>query len=264
MKKKYYGQHFLNNKKIINEIVNVFDLTNKTVIEIGPGAGALSRALLTKALFVYGFEIDTDLKETLLKLEREHHNFKVIYQDILTVDLNTFMKEKKLKESYLIANIPYYITGPILMKLLETEKITKAIIMMQKEVGLRLLAKAGKSYNSLSVYMQTFYELKKERLVKRTNFNPPPLVDSIIISFVKKDDYLKRITNLDNYLEFVKFSFVQKRKTLVNNLSTSFKLPKDEVIKKLMSIDLNYNPLTRAESLTIENFISYSEGWYRD
>lgn len=261
-KKKKYGQHFLTNKQIIKEIVNYDDLSDKIVIEIGPGAGVLTEELAVICKQVYAFEIDTDLQSTLSKITSKHDNVEFFYKDILTVDLNRFHIDHKIDFSALVANIPYYITAPILMLLLETEYIKTATIMMQKEVGERISSRFGKDYNALSVLLQTYFNVNKVKTVSKKHFNPPPKVDSIILNFKRKNDYKNLIKNEANFKEFIKVSFTQKRKTFVNNLTDGFKLKKEEVIEKLIKANPNFDLMIRAENLSIEDFILYSNEWY--
>ncbi len=263
-KKKKYGQHFLINKRIIEEIVNYQDLKDKTVIEIGPGEGVLTVELAKVAKEVFAFEIDLDLKPTLVNLSHIYPNVVFYYEDILKVDLEKFHKEHKIDFSALVANIPYYITGPILMLLLNTRQIEIATIMMQKEVGERIFSTSGKDYNALSVLMQTFFEIKVVKKVSKNNFNPPPKVDSIILNFARKKGVEKLIKNEANYKEFIDVSFKQKRKTFVNNLASGFNIEKSIVLEKLLKINANFDPLIRAEKISINEFILYSNEWYDD
>ncbi len=262
--KKKYGQHFLTNKQVIKEIINYNDLSNKIVIEIGPGAGVLTEELAKVGKYVYAFEIDKELKPVLVKNTSKYENVQIFYEDILNVDLNQFHKEHEIEFSALVANIPYYITAPILMMLLDAKQIEIATIMMQKEVGERIISKFGKDYNALSVLLQTHFNVNKVKTVSKKHFNPPPKVDSIIINFTRKNDYQNIIKNETNYNEFVRASFKQKRKTFLNNLASEFKLEKDFVLDKLIKINKDFDPLIRAEKMKIEDFILYSNEWYDD
>ncbi len=263
-KKKKYGQHFLTNKQVIREIVNYNDLTDIVVIEIGPGSGVLTEELAKICKYVYAFEIDTDLKPYLDKIANNYNNVEFLYKDILTVELDKFHFDNKIEFSALVANIPYYITAPILMLMLNTKQFETATIMMQKEVGERISSTSGKSYNDLSVLLQTYFNVNKVKTVSKKHFNPPPKVDSIILNFSRKNDYLKLIKNEDNYKEFIRVSFAQKRKTFLNNLTEGFGLDKSVVLEKILKINPLFNPLTRAENMTINDFILYSNGWYND
>lgn len=260
--KKYLGQSFLINKTIVDKIVSSVNLFNEVVLEIGPGKGALSSFLVEKAKMVYAFEIDQSLKESLNIIEQKYQNFKVIYKDILKVDLNDFIDEIAVNEVLLIANIPYYITGPLLNKMKDTKGIKKAVLMVQKEVGERLLANVGnKNYGSLTVLFNLHFEIKRVINVKRTNFYPKPKVDSVVLKFIRSNTFIKRVNNLKEFYEFVDAAFKMKRKTLVNNLAHYYQISKEEVTQKIKTVEPDFNLLERAENITLERFIAFSNGW---
>lgn len=262
--KKHLGQNFLINQSVIKKITDSVNTQKNVVLEIGPGRGALSSVLIENSLAVYAFEVDEELKKYLTPLEEQHNNFEVIYGDVLKVDLNDFLKKRNIEEAYLIANIPYYITGPLLNKIKDTNKISQAVIMMQKEVGKRLLAThKTKEYGSLSVIFNFYFEIKNVVNVKRTSFYPQPKVDSIVLKFIRTNKYINDVVNIEQFNEFVEAAFKMKRKTLVNNLTSYYQITKEEVVKKLKEIELNFNVLERAENLSIERFIAFSNGWYK-
>lgn len=260
--KKHLGQNFLVNKTIVNKITNSVNLQNQIVLEIGPGRGALSYALIHEAKEVYAFEVDTSLKEYLDVLEQENNNFKVIYEDVLNIDFDEFIKKLNVEEVYLIANIPYYITGPLLNKIKETKKITKAVIMMQKEVGERLLAEPkNKEYGNLTVTFNLHYKISRVTNVKNTSFYPKPKVNSIVLKFERTLKYLDNIKDLNKFYEFVDASFKMKRKTLVNNLSNYYNISKEETIDKLIKVEPDFNIFERAENIILSRFIDFFNGW---
>lgn len=262
--KKHLGQNFLINKNVIKKITESVNTKDKIVLEIGPGKGALSSTLIKNSHELIAFEIDESLKEYLTPLEESHQNFTVIYNDILKIDLNEFLKQRKISEVYLIANIPYYITGLLLNKIKETKNISTAIIMMQKEVGERLLANVGsKAYGALSVVFNTYFDISKVINVSKTSFYPKPKVDSVVLKFIRTDKYLKEIKNITNFNEFVEAAFKMKRKTLINNLVSYYNLSKEETIKNLTKIDAEINVLERAENITLKRFINFANGWYK-
>lgn len=262
--KKRYGQNFLTNKSISKQIVEASEIKDKIVFEIGPGKGALTKELIKEASFVYAFEIDLSFKPILNKLTLENP-LKVIYDDILKINLTQLIKENNLNDITCVANIPYNITGPILTKLKDNPEITRLVLMVQKEVGNRLLAMSNtKAYGELSVVFNYFYEISKVVDVKRTNFYPIPKVDSVVIKLDKINNYQKEVNNELNFLEFVKASFMQKRKTLINNLKAYYQLSSEEVKDKIIKIDPNFNFLTRAEAISINEFIILANGWYDD
>ena len=180
------------------------------------------------------------------------------------MDLNQFLKAKKIDDCIVIANIPYYITGPILKLIADTEVISSTTLMMQKEVGDRLLARSGKTYGALSVLLGYKYDIKKVTNVKNTAFYPVPKVDSVVLKFDKTDSYLNEIKDAEKFIKFVKTAFLQKRKTLVNNLSSGYQINKQDVIDNLKEIAPDYNSLERAENVSIKAFIKYANGWKYD
>lgn len=260
--KKHLGQNFLINKNIVKTIVDSVDLKSKTVFEIGPGRGALTSLLAENAQFVYAFEIDKSLKTHLNEIEKSNDNIKVIYDDVLKINFNEFIKDNNLNDVYLIANIPYYITGPLLNKVIKTVDISVAVIMMQKEVGERLLASpTSKAYGNLTVMFNFHFDITRVVNVKRTNFYPRPKVDSVVLKFERKNDYLKKVDSEEFFTEFVDAAFKMKRKTLVNNLKAHFDLSTQEVIDKLQKTDVNFNDFERAENITVMRFIELANGW---
>lgn len=261
--KKHLGQNFLKNESIVEKIIQANAISNEIVIEIGPGMGALTKHLVNAKQLI-AFEIDTSLKPHLNEVIKNHNNVEIIYQDILLMDLNAFLKERGINSCILIANIPYYITGPILKLIADTKAITSTTLMMQKEVGDRLLATKGKAYGALSVLLGYKFEIKKVTNVKNTAFYPVPKVDSVVLKFDKTNKYLKAISDEDKFIKFVKIAFAQKRKTLVNNLTAGYHIEKEKVIENLKEIDPNFNNLIRAENVSIETFITYSKGWKYD
>lgn len=252
--KKKFGQNFITDENIIDSIINKADIMDDTlVIEVGPGSGSLTYKLCTKAKQVVCFEIDVTLKEVLSNNLKEFNNVDIIYEDFLKVDLVEILKQYQYKNLYLIANLPYYITTPIITKLIDERiDIDKIIVMVQKEVGSRFTAKPNsKDYNSLSIFLQYNFNIKKLMDISRNVFIPKPNVDSIIVEFSKKEKL--PVKNLDVFYNLVKDSFVQKRKTLKNNLKKYDLLIVEQVLEKY-GYDLN----VRAEQLDIKIFIDIS------
>lgn len=252
--KKKFGQNFITDENIIDSIVNKSEIVDDTlVIEVGPGSGSLTYKLCTKAKKVLCFEIDVTLKEILSNNLKEFDNVDIIFEDFLKVDLNSVLKNYKYKHLYLIANLPYYITTPIITKLIDDKiDIDKIVVMVQKEVGARFTAKPNtKDYNSLSIFLQYNFNIKKLMDISRNVFIPKPNVDSIIVEFTKKEK--EHVKNIDVFYNLVKDSFVQKRKTLRNNLK-KYDLSIIETVLKKYGYDLN----VRAEQLDIEKFIDIS------
>ncbi len=249
--KKSFGQNFIVDENIINSIISKANIDKDTlVIEIGPGAGSLTCALCEEAKNVLCYEIDTRLKEILDKQLEKYNNVGIIYQDFLKVDIKKDIEKYDYKKLYVVANLPYYITTPIIVKIIENEiDIDKIIIMVQKEVGDRFKAKPGtKDYNSLSIYINYYFNVKKLIDVSRNVFIPKPRVDSIVVEFTKKDDKLF-LKNKNVFFKLIRDSFKQKRKTLRNNLK-GYNLEEIELILKKYNFDLS----VRAEQLSMEIF----------
>lgn len=260
--KKHFGQNFLNSDVILKKIIEKSGITNKDhVIEIGPGRGALTKYLVKHAKTLSAFEIDTDLKQYLNPIISENQHFNVYYKDILDVDLDAFIDEHQLESVKVVANIPYYITSPIIFKLLETTKVTDMTLLIQKEVADRLSSEPNsKDYAAVTVIIRALASVTKLIQVKRTAFYPAPNVDSTVIQ-ITKNNTKDRIKDEVLFKELVKAAFKQKRKTLLNNLSEYTGLDKPTLLEKLKNIDPNYNQFTRAESISIDGFIELSNRW---
>ncbi len=239
--KKKYGQNFLTDKNLLNAIVRDAGINKDDfVVEIGAGAGALTEVLSQNAREVLAFEIDEELRETLLSLQLKNVNFR--FEDFMKVDLSELNEPFKV-----VANLPYYITTPIIFKLLEeTEKLLSLTIMVQKEVAERMVAKPSGDYGLLSVMLAFYGEAKITRIVKRNMFQPEPNVDSAVVTLEiqKKFDVDKK-----KFYNFVKTAFSMRRKTLLNNLSTIYE---KEKLKRVFCEEFLKR---RAETLTIEEFV---------
>ena len=249
--KKMYGQNFITDENIINNIIEKAQINNDTlVIEIGPGAGSLTYKLSQKAKSVLCYEIDTTLKE-ILKENVSNSNVEIIYNDFLKCNVNEDIKKYDYKELYVVANLPYYITTPIITKIIEESiPVDKIVIMVQKEVGNRFKAKPNtKEYNSLSIYLDYYFDVKKILDVSRNVFIPKPNVDSIILELKSKKEKLY-LNNKKLFFQLVKDSFKQKRKTIKNNLKSYNLLVIEEILKKY-----NFNLNSRAEQLPIEIYV---------
>lgn len=251
--KKQFGQNFLTDKNLLNKIVLKADIENKNVIEIGPGKGALTEFLLKYAKTVTAYEIDKDLKPILNELESNNKNLTVIFEDILKTEIPN-------NEIYeVVANIPYNITSPIIFKILETNNINSATLMVQKEVCDRITSLPGsKDYNGLTVIINYYMNVERVMNVNKKLFKPIPKVDSAVFKMVRKE---KTLTNEGEklFIEIVKASFHQKRKTILNNLSFSFDLPKSKINELLNKVDINSSE--RAENITLEKFIEITKKW---
>lgn len=251
--KKKYGQHFLYDLNLLKLIINQADLNHQNVIEVGPGKGILTRLLLPKAKKVLLYEIDTSLKPFLFF--DTDTSLDIIYDDFLKRDLKTDLQKYFSQEDVvLIGNLPYYITTPLLFKILFLPQIKTFTIMIQKEIGLRLLASSQqKNYNALSVMIQSLTNIRKIKIVKKKMFYPCPKVDGIVLKFDKKkllDEERYFIEN--NFFAFVKISFQQKRKSLLNNLHDFFKIEKSQLLQFFYKCQIPNN--IRAEEIDLIRF----------
>lgn len=250
--KKKFGQNFLTDKNLLMKIVDEADINNKNVIEIGPGQGALTQFLVKQARSVVAYEVDNDLKPYLDVFEQENSNLKVVYNDILKSDFN--LKE----EAHVVANIPYNITSPIIFKIIDEPLIKSSTLMVQKEVAERVTASPGsRDYNALSVIIQHYMDVKKVMNVGRRMFRPVPKVDSAVFKMIRKSNDVK---TSEFFVDIVKASFHQKRKTLANNLSFSFKIRKTVINEFLNSLNIELND--RAENISVEKFEEIAEKWH--
>lgn len=249
--KKKFGQNFITDENIVSNIVSKANLDKDTlVIEIGPGIGSLTTKLVEKAGHVLCYEIDETLKEMLFE-NLKANNVDIIFDDFLKRDLKEDLKKYSYKKVYVVANLPYYITTPIITKIIEDEiNVDKIVVMVQKEVGDRFSAKPGtKEYNSLTIYLNYYFETKKIMNVSRNSFMPKPNVDSIVVEFDKKEK-LKELKNKNLFFKLVRDSFKQKRKTLKNNLK-EYNLSTIESTLKKYDFDLS----VRAEQLSLDIFV---------
>ena len=250
--KKKFGQNFIIDENIINNIVDKSEIDKDTlVIEIGPGAGSLTSKLVKKAKHVLCYEIDTTLENIIKEVLKEDTNYDIIYNDFLKANVNEDLRKYEYKKIYVIANLPYYITTPIIIKLIEDNvNVDKIVVMVQKEVGDRFKAKPGtKDYSSLSIFLNYYFNIKKMLDVSKNVFIPKPNVDSIVVEFDKKE-IKQELKNKELFFRLIRDSFTQKRKTLRNNLKT-YDLIKIEEILKNYNMDLS----VRAEQISIDIFI---------
>lgn len=250
--KKKFGQNFIIDENVINSIIDKSKIDKDTlVIEVGPGAGSLTYKLGISAKKVICYEIDTTLENVLKENTRDLNNVKIIYQDFLKANVLDDIKGYEYKKLYFVANLPYYITTPIIIKIIEDcIPVDKMVFMVQKEVGNRFKALPGsKEYGSLSVYLNYYFDVKKILDISRHVFMPEPNVDSIIVEFSKKENLLA-VKNEEVFFKLIRDSFTQKRKTLRNNLK-GYNLEKIEEVLNRHNLDLS----VRAEQLSTEIFI---------
>lgn len=246
--KKSLGQNFLKDDYILNKIADSIETDNDLIIEIGPGMGALTKKLKNKNSYLIAYELDERTKEYLLPLQDD--KTKIIYNDFLKVDIKKDINNIKYNNLYVIANIPYYITTPIIEHIIKQNVSVKAMtLLVQKEVGERFSAKPNsKEYGYITVYLNYFFNISKVCDVKNTCFDPVPKVDSAVIKFERKD--INSDIDINDFSQFLKECFSQKRKTLRNNL-------KKYDFKKVLEVleEKNISISCRAEELDLETFI---------
>lgn len=253
--KKKFGQNFIVDENIVNSIIDKALIDSNTlVIEIGPGAGSLTYKLALSAKQVLCYEIDESLRPILNDNLNGFSNVEIKFEDFLKADLTSDIKKYSYKKLYVVANLPYYITTPIIMKLIEDNiDVDKIVVMVQKEVGNRFKATCGsKDYNSLSIYLNYYFDVRKILDVSRNVFIPKPNVDSIVVEFIKKKSNYD-LKNKEMFFKLIRDAFTQKRKTLKNNLK-NYDLDEIETVLKNYGYDLSF----RAEQIPIEVFVSIS------
>ena len=256
---KKLGQNFLIDEYVVNEITNIADVSkNDLIIEIGPGIGTLTKTLLEKAGKVISIEIDKKVLKILNERFFLYKNFELINQDILQVNLNNLIKENtnsEITNCKIVANLPYYITTPILIKLLSEKLSVKSItLMVQKEVAERLTVIPGEKNSSSISYMVYYYADSKIALeVPKNCFIPSPNVDSAIIKLDFLNEPRVKIDNEKEFLKLIQTAFSQKRKTLINSLlNNNIFLSREEAENIITSIGLDVK--TRPENLSIYDF----------
>ena len=254
--KKSLGQNFLIDSNILNRIVDGAGV-DKTVgvIEIGPGIGSLTEALAKKAKKVISFEIDGRLLPILAETLADYNNVEIINNDILKVDVDNIIAEKMsdCDKIMVVANLPYYITTPILTHLIEnTEKIDGYVVMMQRDVANRLNAKVGtKDYNSLTILLNYYTDVEYLFTVPKKVFVPAPNVESAVVKIMTKE---KKEFEVDQkFFKFVRSCFVQRRKTLLNNLISSYGKDKKQDLQA-SCFDSEIEATRRSETLTLTEF----------
>ena len=258
--KKSFGQNFLTDTNILQKIVDTAEIDkNVNVIEIGPGIGALTEFLAESAAEVMAFEIDDRLVPILADTLRDFDNVTVVNQDILKVDLAQYIAEFKNPDLPIkvVANLPYYITTPILMHLIESGiPFSEFVVMMQKEVADRISAQPNtKAYGSLSIAVQYYMTAKVAFIVPRTVFVPAPNVDSAILKMVRRDQPAVEVQDEKFFFKVSKVSFVHRRKTLWNNLTSHFGKSEETKTKLTAALEqAELSPSVRGEALTLADF----------
>lgn len=266
--KKSLGQNFLIDPNILRNIVSHANLTEHSgAIEIGPGIGALTEHLARAAKKVVAFEIDQRLLPVLDDTLSPYDNVKIVHSDILKADVEEVIAQEMqdIDDIMVVANLPYYVTTPILMKLLnERLPIRGFVVMMQKEVADRITAKPGtKEYGSLSIAIQYYVTAEIAMTVPKTVFMPQPNVDSAVIRLIKREQPPVDVINEDFLFEVSRLSFAQRRKTILNNLQSGLqngKEKKDLILAALEKVGIE--PSRRGETLSIEEFGKLADELY--
>lgn len=262
---KSLGQNFLIDEEVVSGIVQKSNVSKEDlVIEIGPGLGTLTSLLIEKAGFVTAIELDTRMVNIITDRFKLYDNFEVINEDVLKVDLNSLISEKlskyNLKSAKVVANLPYYITTPIIMKLLEDRLNLESItVMVQKEVALRLAEKPGGKESGAITYSINYYSEPEIVIsVPKTSFIPSPEVDSAVIKLSLLKEPRVKVKSEKTLFKVIKAAFMQKRKTLQNALYNGKILSdKDEIIK--MFKELGIDEKVRGEKLTLEEFAKIAD-----
>lgn len=263
--KKSFGQNFLTDTNILQKIVDTAEIDkNVNVIEIGPGIGALTEFLAENAAEVMAFEIDDRLIPILADTLRDFDNVKVINEDILKSDLQSRIKEFANPDLPIkvVANLPYYITTPILMHLIESRiPFAEFVVMMQKEVADRISAEPNtKAYGSLSIAVQYYMTAKVAFVVPRTVFVPAPNVDSAILTMTRREQPLVQVKDEDFFFRVSKIGFVHRRKTLWNNLTSHFGKADETKAKLEQALEIaEIKPSIRGEALSIAEFAKLAD-----
>ncbi|MGM9928009.1 MAG: 16S rRNA (adenine(1518)-N(6)/adenine(1519)-N(6))-dimethyltransferase RsmA [Bacillus sp. (in: firmicutes)] len=259
--KKSLGQNFLIDTNILHRIIDFAGLEQEKsgAIEIGPGIGALTEQLAKNSKKVIAFEIDQRLLPILEDTLSPYPHVKVIHNDVLKADVREVIDQEfvGIEDLMVVANLPYYVTTPIIMKLLEEHLPIRGIVcMLQKEVADRISAKPGtKEYGSLSIAIQYYTQAETVMIVPKTVFMPQPNVDSAVIRLIKRDKPLVEVKDEAFFFTVTRASFAQRRKTILNNLTSQLphgKEKKEQILSALEKADID--PRRRGETLSIEEF----------
>jgi 16S rRNA (adenine1518-N6/adenine1519-N6)-dimethyltransferase len=259
--KKKWGQNFLTDAAVVDLIIGAADLTGTdVVIEIGPGLGILTSALAERAGTVIGIEIDSDLVAVLAHTMRHQENVHLLNADIMKIELaDTICRilpdwGGKFK---VVANIPYNLTSPLILKLLPTAGLSVAVLMVQKEVADRLAASpGGKDYGALSVFAQYHSQVEIIGTVPKEVFNPSPRVDSAVVRLMPRPP-LVDVKDVNTFFRVVRSTFAQRRKTAANAVAAGFGIPRTQVVEAMTAAGLD--PLRRGETFSLAEFALLTE-----
>ncbi len=252
---KSLGQNFLIDDNVIQNIVESANITKEDlVIEIGPGLGTLTARLLEKAKKVIAIELDNRMIKILNDRFSLYEKFELINEDVLKVDLRTLISKNKAEKIKVVANLPYYITTPIIMKLLEDKlEIESITVMVQKEVAKRLTAKPGDKLSGAITYSVNYYcEPEEVIIVPNLSFIPEPEVESEVIKLNLREKPPVEVENEELFFKLIKASFMQRRKTLINGITNSGLMGKEECKELLRKVGLDEK--VRGENLNMQDF----------
>ena len=255
---KKLGQNFLIKRGIVDEIVHAAELTpGEPVLEVGPGIGTLTQGLAQSGADVTAIELDRRLLEVLDTTLASYDNVRIVHGDVLKLDVPSIMNHKPFK---VVANLPYYITTPIIMSLLESKlPIERLVVMVQKEVALRMVAKPGtKDYGALSVAVQYYTDPDIVLDVPPKSFLPAPAVTSSVIRCVLRDKPPVDVIDEKLFFRVVKAGFAQRRKTFANTMKTTG-LSKDRIEELLAKA--NIDGQRRGETFTLQEFADVANAW---
>ena len=258
--KKGLGQNFLSSQSVLEKIADAAEIENEGVIEIGPGFGVLTNELAKRAEKVLALEIDDRLIPILRDTLSEYDNVKVINNDVLKTDIAELIKnEFGDKRVSVAANLPYYITTPIITSLIENRlPLKNLVVMIQKEVADRITAQPGtKDYGAISVLCQFYTKPELVCNVGAELFVPPPKVDSAVVKMAFRDEPAVEVKDEKMFFRIVKAAFSQRRKTLLNCLAANFPINKSDLTNIMESVDIA--PTRRGETLSLEEFATLSE-----
>lgn len=266
---KSLGQNFLNDQNVIDKIVEGSEIDEQTlVVEIGPGEGALTTELVEVAGHVIAIELDDRLIPILRTKFALHDNFEVIHEDVLSVDIKSIVSENMAKrgltKTKIVGNLPYYITTPIITKLIESDAEFESLtVMMQKEVGDRIEAEPGTKLAGAITYA-VHYRCTVDKLcdVSRESFYPVPKVDSVVLRLNMRDELAVNVNDENNFFKCIKAGFSMRRKTLLNSLQALDDVNKDDIKRALENA--NIDPSRRAETLTMEEFAELSNSIWEE
>ena len=267
--KKSLGQNFLIDTNILRNIVQHSGVHSESgAIEIGPGIGALTEQLAKNCKKVVAFEIDQRLLPILKDTLSAYDNIRIIHEDILKADVANVIKEEftgQVKDLHIVANLPYYVTTPIIMKLLEEHLPLQSItVMLQKEVADRMAAAPGtKDYGSLSIAVQYYTTAEVAMIVPKTVFVPQPNVDSAVIHLSVREKPAVEVKDEAFFFAITRASFAQRRKTILNNLVSQLpegKAKKESILKGLEEAGID--PIRRGETLSLQEFADLSNALY--